>query len=372
MTNQLAFKEIVKASPLYSVKEVAGRTRYLGSKARISDKILDIVGAPAHNSGAFVDVFSGTGVVSRQAALRGWKIVANDHLFSASVTTMAQLLSKEDVPFGYFGGYSSALTQLSQSIPVSGFVFREYTPSGKSKTGQKRQYFTPENGRQIDGLRKVIEDWHLERKITTLEKTLLIADLLSSTNAIANIAGTYGCFLSYWSSNALRPLELRPRTLLNESSTFSVLNVDAFEISTLPEDVAYLDPPYTKRQYAAYYHILETIAAGDCPEVEGVTGLRPWKEKSSLFCYKTKALSALERLIGNLNAQRIILSYSSEGHMALKDVESLLKQFGTVTVHTIDEIGRYRPNQGASAAGKSVTEYLVDLVKKPMCAEVSR
>ena len=34
-------------------------------------------------------------------------------------------------------------------------------------------------------------------------------------------------------------------------------------------DAVYADPPYTKRQYAAYYHILETIAAGDRPLISG-------------------------------------------------------------------------------------------------------
>ena len=37
---------------------------------------------------------------------------------------------------------------------------------------------------------------------------------------------------------------------------------DVLDVQYEDGDVAYFDPPYTKRQYAAYYHILETIAAG--------------------------------------------------------------------------------------------------------------
>ena len=44
---------------------------------------------------------------------------------------------------------------------------------------------------------------------------------------------------------------------------------------TTAADTVYLDPPYTKRQYAAYYHILETISLGDEPIVEGICGIRP-------------------------------------------------------------------------------------------------
>ena len=52
-----------------------------------------------------------------------------------------------------------------------------------------------------------------------------------------------------------------------------------FCVQTDVRDTVYLDPPYTKRQYAAYYHVLETLAYGDEPEVSGVTGLRPWEGK---------------------------------------------------------------------------------------------
>ena len=44
---------------------------------------------------------------------------------------------------------------------------------------------------------------------------------------------------------------------------------------TTAADTVYLDPPYTKRQYAAYYHILEAISLGDEPIVEGICGIRP-------------------------------------------------------------------------------------------------
>jgi adenine-specific DNA-methyltransferase len=362
MSDQMIFESLIEDNPLL-LKEGSTRTRYLGSKARIATEILEIIGVP--QDGAFVDVFSGTGIVSRQAALRGWKIIANDHLLSSSITTTAHLLAKEDVPFHYFGGYCAALDNLLQAKPEAGFIFHEYTPGGKNNAEQERMYFTSENGQKIDGVRKCIEEWHIAGMITAIEKTLLTADLLSATNSIANIAGTYGCFLSYWNSNALRPLTLIPRTLLPKRCEFFVLSKDAFEVPTSPKDVAYLDPPYTKRQYAAYYHILETIAAGDTPEVGGITGLRPWREKSSPFCYKTKAHSALERLITTLHAQRIVLSYSSEGHMALESIEAIFRRYGIVSVHNIDDIGRYRPNQEASAAGTNVTEYLVELIKNP-------
>ena len=347
------------------------KLRYIGSKARISEVLLDFIGKPSSNQRVFVDVFSGTGVISRAAALRGWRVIANDYLYCSSLITTAQLLSPDDVKFAPLGGYEAALARLNAVDPVEGFIYREYTPSGRSVSGQERRYFTVENGARIDGIRGRIEDWRRTRQISELERALLIADLLGAANHVANIAGTYGCFLRAWEPAALKPLKLAARTLLPYAVDFRVLNTDSFLLNCPAESVAYVDPPYTKRQYAAYYHILETIAKGDQPRVEGVTGLRPWKDKLSDFCYKQRALRALERLMDRVGSRRIVLSYSSEGHMGLASVEKLLTQMGSVRVKEIETIGRYRPNPRASAARSHVKEYVVELLRARAKVEVS-
>ncbi len=45
-------------------------------------------------------------------------------------------------------------------------------------------------------------------------------------------------------------------------------------------DIAYIDPPYTTTQYVNSYHVLETIAKYDYPEVFGITGRRKKREFS--------------------------------------------------------------------------------------------
>jgi adenine-specific DNA-methyltransferase len=127
----------------------------------------------------------------------------------------------------------------------------------------------------------------------------------------------------------------------------------------------YLDPPYTKRQYASYYHILETVALGDEPKVEGVAGLRPWKNLASDFCYKTRALKTLSRLVQSLKAQTVLLSYSSEGHIGMQDMKTELSKIGMSTMHPLGAIGRYRPNKVASSTASDVNEFLV-VVERPV------
>lgn len=113
-------------------------------------------------------------------------------------------------------------------------------------------------------------------------------------NFVANIAGTYGCFISHWTAQAqtflaIMPLALRERTV----DYYTVSNRDVMQVVTKENDLAYLDSPYTKRQYASYYHIIEIFIRGDDPVGESVAGLRPWEDKTSVFCYKTTTIPCL-------------------------------------------------------------------------------
>ena len=207
--------------------------------------------------------------------------------------------------------------------------------------------------------------------LTPREEQLLVCDLISAANRVANIAGTYGCFLSKWQNAANQPLHLIPRELKLETAELVTTVADVAELRPAPSDLVYLDPPYTKRQYASYYHILETIAVGDDPEVEGVSGLRPWKEKASAFCYKTRALEALVSLVERISSRRVLISYSCEGHVDLGDLCAALQRSGRVECTPIQGVGRYRPNRVASANGNSVTEYILSFTRAADKVEIN-
>ena len=196
---------------------------------------------------------------------------------------------------------------------------------------------------------------------------MLIADLFGALNRVANIAGTFGCFLSKWTAQSHDKISLRCRELKETYVHVDVTVGDVFDVPNVAEDLVYLDPPYTKRQYASYYHILETVALGDEPEVEGVAGLRPWKSLASDFCYKTRALKTLSRLVQNLKAQKVLLSYSSEGHICMQDMRTELSKIGESTMHPLGSIGRYRPNKVASQTASDVSEFLV-VVERPVAS----
>lgn len=333
--------------------------RYIGSKARVADAILDLAGPP--QAGRFVDAFCGTGSVAKAAASRGWAVTLNDTLPSAIAMSTGATVGRGNVSFSPLGGYAATVRLLNAVPGHPGFLHAEYSPASKVTGVVERRYFTEDNAARLDAMRAQIRNWTTAGFLTTVEEQLLIADLLQAANKVANIAGTYGCFLKHWSPNALRPVLVRERDLPHRTTDLDTIVGDVKWLSTKPDDTVYFDPPYTKRQYSAYYHVLETIHAGDAPQVGGVTGLRPWQDRASDFCYKSRALDALTRLVLGTTARKILLSYSNEGHVPREYLINALCEAGTVTVHDLKTIGRYRPNAQASANADTVHEYVIEV-----------
>lgn len=334
--------------------------RYIGSKARLIGQITAYIGDPKEGA-FFVDAFCGTGAVAEAAAELGWNVRINDNLLSAVISTGARLVSKEQATFKKLGGYDKAISRLNAAKPKQGFMWREYSPASLDSCGIERRYFTVENAARIDAMRALIAEWVAEGSIDQVEERLLIADLFGALNRVANIAGTFGCFLSKWTNQSQEKIAMRCRELKASSVRVEAAVGDVFDVPNTAHDLVYLDPPYTKRQYASYYHILETVALGDEPKVEGVAGLRPWKDRASDFCYKTRALKTLSRLMTSLKAQTVLLSYSSEGHISVLDLKVELSKIGKSTMHPLGVIGRYRPNKVASSTASNVNEFLVVL-----------
>lgn len=338
--------------------------RYIGSKARLVDQISTYMGHPKKGA-FFVDAFCGTGAVAEAAAERGWNVRINDNLHSAVISAGARLVGEEQAIFKKLGGYSKAIAKLNAAKPVHGVMWREYSPASLDSCGFERRYFTQENAARIDAMRALISDWSEAGTIDRVEERLLIADLFGALNRVANIAGTFGCFLSKWTSQSQEKIAMRCRELKTNGVRVEATVGDVFEVPNRAADLVYLDPPYTKRQYASYYHILETVALGDEPEVEGIAGLRPWKDRASDFCYKTRALKTLSLLVQSLHAQKVLLSYSSEGHICMQDMKAELSKIGKSTMFPLGAIGRYRPNKAASNTASDVREFLI-VVERPL------
>lgn len=343
------------------VRGIALTFRYIGSKARLAEPLAVSIRPFQSDCARFVDAFAGTGAVASLAADAGWPVWVNDTLSSATTMAVARLLSSAECGLEGIGGYAAAITTLNDLAGVSGYFHATYSPASAAHDpdGNARMYLTEANAQRLDGIRRRIAKWREDGEIDENGERLLLADLISAVNRVANIAGTYGCFLSRWQPNALRELTLVPRKLRSAPVDWHVSTGRAEEIEVGIDDLVYIDPPYTKRQYASYYHILESIVLNDAPTVEGVSGLRPWQQKSSDYCYKRRALGALVAMVSGIRSGRALISYSSDGHVPFDDLVKALSLSGEVTVSSIQGVGRYRPNRTARDQADTVTEYVI-------------
>lgn len=345
--------------------------RYIGSKDKLAQTLIKYIQDECPNVHSVIDLMAGTGLFSLALRKHGFRVLASD-VMTYSYHHLVVNLKLNGAPsfeglkdvLGTKCSYENVLAYLNNLKPINGFFVREYSPAGTPKIGCKaRMYFSSDNAAKIDAIRKQIKEWNTRGLITDIEHSLLLHDLIMAANDIANIAGTYGHFLSHFVKRALDPILLQPTIFDPDKNVLGheIRKGYAEEISNqLKADVCYIDPPYIKRQYAANYHILETLAREDEPEAIGESGLRPWRDQYSNFCSKVKIRSSFDLIIRNLQCDKIFISYSEDGLLPIQDLVSFLEQYGLVKVHEI-RYKRFRSNK--STKGLDLTEYLIYLQK---------
>ena len=108
---------------------------------------------------------------------------------------------------------------------------------------------------------------------------------------------------------------------INQSRAVRADFSDFLGTASLEDTFVYADPPYTRDHYSRFYHVLETLALRDSPEIStnfahGVTsisrGLYRKERHQSPFCIMSQAPNAFEKMFANIAAAGapLILSYS--------------------------------------------------------------
>ena len=185
------------------------------------------------------------------------------------------------------------------------------------------------------------------------EKSILLASFIYSASYVSNTSGVFKGFHNGWGGKTgtalyriLSDIKLIPPILFNNKQKNKVYQMDCQLLAEKLEniDIAYLDPPYNQHPYGSNYHILNTIALWDKPEINKsilVNGKKTnksairtdWRsERKSAYNYKKEATGALEKLIQTINSDYVLLSYSTDGHMNLKDVLEIFAENGKLSM----------------------------------------
>lgn len=357
--------------------------RYIGSKSKIIGHVLKKIANIVEDGAHVVDLMCGTATVSSALKESGYAVTAVDIMtfsyhharvalllneapeFEGASDFMAKHLPTQQMSLLPQTRYEQMLDCLNNIKPVNGYFWQEFSVAGKPKNSDiPRNYFTPENAMKIDALRARIKQLYENKQISDIEHSLLLHDLIMAANDIANIAGTYGHYLSKTIARAKSPITLTP-TLFSRVDTGkvnSVLQGFAEDLARqISADLCYIDPPYVKRQYAANYHVLETLAREDEPEAIGVSGLRPWRDQHSKFCTKTQIRDSFDKVITGMNCPHFLVSYSEDGLLSIDELESLFDNYGKVKTTRIVH-KRFKSND--SKLHENITEYIIHLKKK--------
>lgn len=313
--------------------------RYIGSKKRLLGFLEKTI---VQNTGnvegkRFCDLFAGTVSISKKFKKLNAEITSNDYMAFSYVFQLANL--KFNSPPAFLGltkekldGYYEILNFLNSLGGKKGFFYREYTLEGSSNSKYQRNYFSAENAKKIDHILSILSKWKQEGYTTFEEDCFIRASLIEGVTKISNISGTYGSFLKKDDRRKFKRLKLEPiRVPKGRIGCHKCLNEDAFDIIEQVEgDILYMDPPYNNRQYPPYYHILETLALDDNPDIYGKTGRRPYENMKSPLCFSDKASNALEELVSKARFEHLFISYNTDGIIPVAELNDILKRYGNV------------------------------------------
>lgn len=301
--------------------------RYIGGKTSLIPQIESLLNKHLDGSeSTFTDLFGGSNAVG-QYFKRRFQVTSNDLMYFSYVIARATIQHNSVPQFKRLQEVSIAdPLQYLESVEINddfgGYVAKNFSPAGEAG----RMYFQESNAERIDFIRGTIELWRSKELLSEDEYFYLLDALIEGIPYISNITGTYGAYLKHWDKRSYKPLQLMPSEIIDNHVENHAFQGDSLElIKKVSGDIVYIDTPYNARQYAPNYHVLETIARWDKPELHGVTGQRPYQDEKSTFSMKSRVKQAMTELFANLNYKHVVVSYSTAGILPEEDLLDILE-----------------------------------------------
>jgi adenine-specific DNA-methyltransferase len=387
--------------------------RYLGSKSKILPLITQVINDLDKDDMRVIDVFTGTTRVAQALKKEGYEVITSDLSWASEVYSDAFICNNGDV--SYLQDY---IDQLNLVPPKAGWLTNHYCDvniqvdkrvydmitapkinketkepvkdekgeiimeTKKAKTYKlvkedvNIKVWKPKNGAKADAIRDEIEKMEIE----PWEKSYLIACLIFALDKLDNTVGLQQAYLKGWKSDRVdKDLVLKPLPGIEGLKGEHICG-DALKITYPDASVAYLDPPYTAADYSTYYHIWDSIARWDKPEVSLKTNRRidrvkqnsneHWdKSMKSPWYSKKTALDETRRLINRLPVRYCVFSYSDEGLISYKEMEDLCKEYSDYKFHQQEHDRHVMSRIGAggskaqNAKKKKNVEYVIVIDK---------
>jgi adenine-specific DNA-methyltransferase len=343
---------------------------YIGNKRALLgfiDGALDIVKARLGREKLdILDMFSGSGVVSRFFKRSAKCLYVNDVEYYAETLSRCYLSDAQDI--SRLAPMHARLVQEIENNLRPGFIANMYAPKDENNVQLgERCFFTPRNAAYIDTARQLIE--YLPSEV----RHYFIAPLLTEVSIKNNTSGVFKGFYKNSHSgigqfggngkDALSRIMTRIELPFPVFSRFScpveVRREDANVLAgMLPRmDLAYLDPPYNQHPYGSNYFMLNLVDSYRRPaEVSNVSGI-PTDWNRSAYNSRKCAFDALSRLCRDIDARFLLISFNSEGFIAKDRMLAMLGDMGRTEI--IEKTyNAFRGSRNLQGRDIHVTEYL--------------
>lgn len=323
---------------------------------------------------ACLDLFSGSGVVSRLMKTHASYLVSNDFEDYAEVINQCYLANYSDLCTQVYERERSSLLSRISADWRRGIIAENYAPlDDKNIQRQERVFFTRRNAEYIDTARQHIE------QVPPRLRAFFLAPLLVRSSIHNNTAGVFKGFYKnkqgigafggeggHALKRILGEIDI-PRPLFSFSECdVRVTKCDATKFAAQIGgyyDLVYLDPPYNQHPYGSNYFMLNLILHYQMPiSISKVSGIpRDWKR--SQFNKPQNVSEAFFRLIDEIDASFFLISYNSEGFLQKDSVLSELHKRGELTLFET-AYNTYRASRNLASRSQYVTEYLFLLEKR--------
>jgi adenine-specific DNA-methyltransferase len=349
---------------------------YIGNKRKILpfiERSLNQIGIKDYT---FLDLFSGSGIVSRLAKVHGAKkIIANDLEYYSMVLNSVFLRNEE----GNKKEFEEMKNEILSKPLWEGWVCENYAPKDDNDIQRgERCFYTRENALLIDSYLEALRNEPCEVAY------MLIAPLIYEASVHTNTSGVFKGFYKNKQGigqfggegkNALQRIcgKIDPQFPVfcpNETENI-IISADASTVvkdTKIVEqakgiDITYIDPPYNQHPYGSNYFMLNAIAKCKCPEeISKVSGIpKDWNR--SIYNKRVEGVMQLLKDIENVDSKYVLLSYSSEAYLPIKDMVAELAKIGLITNLQEIDYNVFRGSRNLSNRPKKLQEYLITIRK---------
>jgi adenine-specific DNA-methyltransferase len=367
---------------------------YIGNKRKLLPLVAEALDLTGVGKGTFVDLMTGTTVVSRLAKTLGFRVLANDWEPYSHQIALGTVALNDPPAFADLGGVQQVFEHLNGLAPIDGYVAQHLCPGDDDNPDPERErmFFTRNNGGRIDAVREQIAQWSTDGTLSERERAYIFASLVYAVSYVSNTSGVFKGFHHGWGGKTstalyriLSELTLQPPVLLDNGQENVATRTDAQTLAgelqdRLGErpDVVYLDPPYNQHPYGSNYHVLNTVVLWDKPPLNPsilVDGKqhdksairKDWRtERRSPYNHEKRAHDALKDLVGAIDARYLLMSYSTDGNIPLDGLLVTLAERGRLDV-VANPYKRYRVSAPRMSPKSHNVEFVavVDLDSPP-------